>query len=135
MGTNYYAVKLESAPCESCGRYDVAERVHIGKSSVGWCFALHVIPEMGIHTLEDWKTFLRQPRIQIEDEYGAPWGLQEMLDRITKRGRNQPGNWTEQDYRANNAEPGPENLARHKIGSHCVGHGDGTWDYIVGEFS
>lgn len=135
MGTNFYAVIPETAPCDHCGRYDVAERLHIGKSSAGWCFSLHVIPERGINTLEDWKTFLRQPNVIIEDEYHGIFGLGELLDRITKRGRSQPGNWTAQDYRANNAEPGPENLARHKIGSHCVGHGEGTWDYIVGEFS
>jgi hypothetical protein len=30
---------------------------------------------------------------------------------------------------------GPNNLLRHQIGRYCVGHGAGTWDLIVGEFS
>ena len=36
----------------------------------------------------------------------------------------------------NYAEPGPNGLVRAKInGVHCIGHGEGTWDYITGEFS
>lgn len=28
------------------------------------------------------------------------------------------------------------NLLRHQIlKGHCIGHSEGTWDYIVGEFS
>ncbi len=30
---------------------------------------------------------------------------------------------------------GPNNLLRHKINRYCIGHGAGTWDLIVGEFS
>jgi len=48
MGTNYYLVKNERPPCPCCERTYVQERLHIGKSSGGWCFALHVIPEMGM---------------------------------------------------------------------------------------
>lgn len=135
MGTNFYAVRLESAPCETCGRYDVAEKLHIGKSSAGWCFSLHIIPEMGINTLDDWKAFLSQPRVMIEDEYGAPWGLQELLDRITKRGRSDEVRWSDEMLSKNHAERGPQNLVRHKIGYGCIGHGEGAWDYITGEFS
>jgi len=36
----------------------------------------------------------------------------------------------------NQAEPGPDGLARHKVNDgHCIGHGEGTWDLIIGEFS
>lgn len=36
----------------------------------------------------------------------------------------------------NNAELGPNNLLRHKIdGQFCIGHGEGTWDYCIGDFS
>ena len=37
MGTNYY---LETDACDKCGRGDGP--LHIGNSSAGWCFALHV---------------------------------------------------------------------------------------------
>ena len=31
---------------------------------------------------------------------------------------------------------GPNNLYRHTIdGSFCIGHGEGTWDLFVGDFS
>ena len=42
MGTNYY-FEDSSEVCECCGRG--AESLHIGKSSGGWCFSLHVMPE------------------------------------------------------------------------------------------
>ena len=40
-------------------------------------------------------------------------------------------------YRSNSAEPGPNDLARHsmKYDSHCIGHGDGTYNLIKGVFS
>lgn len=55
---------------------------------------------------------------------------------------NIPGWYSPMAYRSieemlqrNNAVPGPNNLLRHKIDQHCIGHGDGTYDYLVGEFS
>lgn len=82
MGTNYY---LEpKPPCQCCGR--PFEQLHIGKSSAGWCFALHVIPERGIKDLDDWVRIWSQPEARIVDEY-------------------------------------------------CIGHGAGTLDLLVGEFS
>lgn len=65
MGTNYY---LKPKPCECCGRTD--EGLHIGKSSAGWCFSLHVIPEEGINGLDDWKSRFDEPGVQIVNEYG-----------------------------------------------------------------
>ena len=42
----------------------------------------------------------------------------------------------EEFHRRNNSEIGPNGLLRHKVtGNHCVGHGDGTYDYIKGVFS
>jgi len=63
MGMNYYVE--EKPACECCGcKY---EQIHIGKSSAGWCFSLHVIPEMGLNNLEDWVNFLKDKA--IVDEY------------------------------------------------------------------
>jgi hypothetical protein len=129
MGTNYY---LREDACQHCGRSD--ERLHIGKSSAGWCFALHVIPEEGINSLDDWR--IRWTKGRIFDEYGTEVSPDDLNDRITHRGRAEPSGWTPRDYAENHAEPGPNNMARHKIdGRHCVGHGEGTWDLIAGEFS
>lgn len=135
MGTNYYAT---SQPCPHCGRTD--EPVHIGKSAAGWAFALHVIPDEGLITLDAWVKYLEDK--VIADEYGNQLSLDEMLNKITKR------SWRQRDdaplgyvswrdfYNQNHAEPGPNNLSRQRIdGRHCIGHGEGTWDYCQGEFS
>lgn len=139
MGTNYYATPQ---PCPHCGRTD--ERVHIGKSSVGWVFALMTHPDIGINTLDDWKAYLVDK--VITDEYGRNHTVDELLAVIVERSwRKRPdvsgapplgySSWSA--YLAmNQSEIGPNNLLRHRIdGRHCIGHGEGTWDYMKGEFS
>jgi hypothetical protein len=135
MGTNYY---LKQKCCASCGRSD--ER-HIGKSSAGWCFGLHVYPDDGINTLEDWRKLFSDQSNKIRDEYGSDVEPQEMLNAITNRSwvRNQKPmmyrDWSEFN-RLNHATEGPNGLSRHQIdGRHCIGHGEGTWDYLIGDFS
>lgn len=140
MGTNYYL--HEKAACESCKR-PVDARKHIGKSSIGWCFSLHVIPQEGIHDLPDWERLWSQPGAWIVDEYGAIIGVNEMYKIITSRSRTDEdwkrvpyghSDWDEFHLR-NQSQRGPSGLLRHKIGGHCVKHGQGTWDCIPGEFS
>lgn len=108
MGTNYYHIEK---PCPTCGK---GEEKHIGKSSMGWVFALHIIPEDDLNTLNDWKSVLQTGR--IVDEYGNEISYQEMLDCITNRSH-------------------PNGLLRRNDDEWCAGHGEGTWDYIEGEFS
>jgi hypothetical protein len=138
MGTNYY---LKTAACECCGLHDERNTMHIGKSSGGWCFSLHVgkwlndsDDEPEAHNLEDWQALWSRDGWVIVDEYGRPVTPKEMLRIITERGRDEPSIGF--DYHRNHAQPGPNNLARHRIdGKLCVGHGEGTYDYITGEFS
>lgn len=143
MGTNYY---LHPKPCECCGRHDKDMEVHIGKSSGGWCFSLHVggehdyrFEEAGLkvpHCLDDWKEIFKTDGYVISDEYGRPTSVKEMLDTIMNRSWNSRAGMTPEYLRSNHAVEGPNNLLRHKVdGRHCVGNGEGTWDYIVGEFS
>jgi len=117
MGTNYY---LHTDVCEHCGR-SKEEVLHIGKSSAGWCFALHVrqgtweeeIPA----NLTEWQSKFREPKVLIKNEYDEVIMPDEMNDIITKRSH-------------------PEGLGRHDIdGQYCIGRGDGTWDLCIGEFS
>lgn len=130
MGTNYYLEEQE--PCPHCGR--PYERLHIGKSSGGWCFSLHIIPEKGINNLEDWRILWKNKR--IFDEYEKEISHAEMLRIITERKWEEPPKDPISWYFYNHAEVGPNNLARHKIdGTHCIGHGEGTWDLIIGYFS
>jgi hypothetical protein len=132
MGTNYY---LRENICEHCGRSD--EPTHIGKSSAGWCFALHVYPDQGIHDLPDWESrWATAPHAVIKDEYGRELSADEMRLIIMARvGITQPptSSWLHE----NHAVAGPAGLVRHLIGgySNCIGHGAGTWDLIAGEFS
>lgn len=114
MGTNYFM--YQKSDCECCGR--PFEPLHIGKSSGGWCFSLHVMPEDNINTLDDWRALWNKPGAFIRNEYGERISIEEMEKTITQR------SW-------NGSTP-----KRHEIdGIHCVGCGAGTWDYITGEFS
>lgn len=148
MGTNYYLKKKGVFPF--CKRKH--ERLHIGKSSGGWCFALHVMPERDINDLEDWQKLWNKPGVIIETEYGEQITPEEMTQVITQRSRDKSvdetfrtnpgafGSWyssARDFYNRNGAIPGPNKLLRHRIDSfgHCVKHGAGTWDCIEGEFS
>ena len=61
MGTNYF---LHRNKCDKCGRYD---EVHIGKSSGGWRFVFHYIPN-AFEKVTDWMQAMADG--QIFDEYG-----------------------------------------------------------------
>lgn len=138
MGTNYYL--HEKPACESCGRGYEAK--HIGKSSAGWCFSLHVIPEDGINDIDDWERLWSAPGAYIEDEYGARVSAEEIRIVIMARARKEDWDkapfgypsW-EDFHRDNHSEPGPVGLLRHQLGRYCLKHGAGTWDCIPGEFS
>lgn len=114
MGTNFYW--LEKPPCPTCGHAE--EGKHIGKSSVGWVFALHVYPEEGIHGLDDWIARFFRDGTDIRDEYGKLVPASEMVQRIAGRSAG-----------------GRELLRASPDGRHTLGHGPGTWDLHVGEFS
>ncbi len=133
MSTNYY---LRNVPCPCCGHVD--EPLHIGKSSMGWCFALHVIPNEGLMRLEDWEA--RWKDGGIFDEYGRAITPAEMHLVITERRLDAP-TWTDAALAVNQAIHGPNNLARRRVAaadstvpSGCVGHGDGPWDLVAGYF-
>lgn len=144
MGTNYYL--RPRADCECCGRS--FEPLHIGKSSQGWCFALHIIPEEGIFSFGDWRKRWNQPDAVIRDEYGATIAPDEMESVIAGRSCSmRGGSWdscwwdvsryrSEKDFHSkNSSERGPNFLLRHKVdGRYCVAHGSGTYDYMAGEF-
>lgn len=145
MGTNYYWIEKR---CSECKR---GEEIHIGKSSAGWCFGVHVYPENGIRRLENWKDKWAKEKGFIRDEYNREIPMREMIKIIENRmgeelGNNSPikiqdhpfGYYKGWDdfYRLNHAEPGPRNLLRYvNDGRFCIGHGDGTWDYLIGYFS
>ena len=124
MSTNYYTVKR-------CGHCNHEERLHIGKSSGGWCFALATHPDKGITSLDDWRRKLAEDGIVIEDEYGQDSTPSEMIAEITER----VGSGRKYSDFAGMGVQGPNGLRRNTIdGSHCIEHGPGTWDIMRGEF-
>lgn len=132
MGCNFYL--YGKPPCPSCGRH--YEPRHIGKSSGGWTFALHVCPADGINDLCDWEREWSRDGAEIRDEYGRVIHQDEMKYTITERCGETVERWTARDFSENHAVPGPNGLARRRVdGIHCIRHGSGTWDLIVGEFS
>ena len=78
-------------------------------------FALHVYPDLGINTLDDWRTRWSANGVRIEDG-GDAVTPSEIEKIITERAH-------------------PRGLSRHPIDFDCIGHGEGTWDYLVGDFS
>lgn len=134
MGTNYYLESYPRPPCDKCGRPYEQERKHIGKSSAGWVFALHVYPEEGINDLPDWWDRWNMPGAIIKDEYGKTVSPNEMLACVLARfgARNRP----DQDdawYAVNQAQRGPYGLARARIdGRRVLGWGNGTYALHTG---
>jgi hypothetical protein len=137
MGTNYYSVKRDiNLDGDTFWDMRGTEGVlHIGKSSAGWCFSLHVIPELGINDLNDWVRMFIEPDRVIINEYLEIVPLDRMMGVITCRSRPEKENFTNSLYERNFTIEGPNNLRRHAVGDFCLGHGEGTWDYISGEFS
>lgn len=136
MGTNYYWVIKEHKKCETCGHIENEEKKHIGKSSIGWCFSLHVYIEEGINDLAEWIDKWTYENGCIKDEYGESVMIGDMLQIIQcRKGYKGKGYNTEQWYRENHAIAGPHGLAQHALGKGCLQHGTGTWDCIEGDFS
>ena len=112
MGTNYY---MQRNGCPHCGRGE--EELHIGKSSGGWAFSLNTHPGDGIETIDDWRAAWRGG--SIRDEYGQSITPEEMERIVTER-----------------TPFSDRPLRRHTPGiGTCVRQGDGTFDYMEGEFS
>lgn len=137
MGTNYYLHDYQPRQLFSDPPGQI---LHIGKSSFGWCFALHVIPEQGILDLPDWEVLFHDPKYAIHDEYESLIQPVEMMQVIQNRdtmvvpGRSRRDDkWLARNF----AVEGPNGLVRSKISgeSRCVGHGEGPWDLVEGEFS
>ena len=140
MGTNYYSVLKSELPSldPTINFYYSKNTYHIGKSSYGWVFSLHVIPDIGIIDLASWFYYLSHPDRSIIDENGNEISFEEMMTIIKERKRELPPQAPLHFY-SQSAIMGPNNLIRSKIdGEHVVSWGDnghGTWDCIVGEFT
>jgi len=130
MSTNYYwFANPECAP------------IHVGKSSYGWCFSLHVARTDDSQEYRDglpldldgWRALFARPGSFIRDEYGGTVTAEDMLSIITQRSRPKwtaDGDWCDQNF----ASRGPNNLARLTHGHGRPGPDNETWDYCYGDF-
>ena len=137
MGTNYY---LHVDPCRCCKRPD--RILHIGKSSYGWHFQLRVYPSENINDLSDWKPLF--DKWPIFDEEGNSVSGTYMFSLITDR-KNEARPATKEGCDSRNkfwkqidgldyVAIGMNGLYK-QINGQVVGHGEGPWDYVDGEFS
>jgi hypothetical protein len=136
MGTNYF---LHSQQCPHCG-IALEDKMHLGKSSAGWCFSLHVYPELELNDWEDMWQYIcfcvEEDGHHLEDEYGEIISLEQFFSIVWDRHAQQPhdAEWLSK----NHARPGPFGLARHIFdGQHCIGNAglNAPIDYFIGEFS
>ena len=83
MGCNYYAIDNF---CSQCGRGEI--QYHIGKSSIGRRFALHIDFEIDgkkISCLQDWLDYLNKDTVKIINEYKEEITLSDLVSNITER--------------------------------------------------
>lgn len=122
MGTNYYLHKMPVQKYSHCSRCYSENVLHIGKSSYGWKFSLHIIPENNIISLNDWIVEWNKEHTYIKNEYGEKIPPEQMLAIITERGG---GRYCRKDT----------NLMSHVVdGRHCV-FSSNTYSLIIGDFS
>lgn len=136
MGTNYY---LHAPKCLHCGK-EAEEPLHLGKSSAGWCFSLHLYPEKDLHDWADMWSYIHYKTEEedygIRNEYGDPIDSALFFSIVWDRKGQSEKLCDKQWLKDNYATIGPYGLARHVLHpGHCIGHGDGPFDYIIGDFS
>lgn len=114
MGMNYYLTLRNQTDLPYNELWGLPyPRLHIGKSSYGWAFALHVYPDSEVRPkgLQAWRELFSNPDFCIVDEEGRKISSREMLNVILDR-----------DYRD-----------RHLVDNiHCIGYGDGSYDLCIG---
>lgn len=131
MSTEYYLQNKESK-----------EWRPLGRSSVGWTFAFHPIPEWGIGSYEDFMLVVISDLYLIMDEYDRVITWQE-FDRIVrdrKTSKDWDSEWynrgyyykSEHDFHiSNNSCRGPNGLLRRNLSEYVIGYGEGTWDLVL----
>ena len=125
MGTNFYVDA--DATCDNPAH---RESLHIGKSSAGWKFGFHGIPELGLTSWAAWQEFLVGR--QITDEYGTELTLAEFVSRVENR--RVPSALSRPICRV---EPTPEEIRigfGGQFSRHSYHDADG-FDFTDGEFS
>ena len=90
MGMNHYIKtgKKKLEHCYACGfDHEVDELIHVGKSSIGRYYTLHLDKERGLYDLETWKKFIEKSLAEgakIVDETGDELTYEDLLHSITR---------------------------------------------------
>lgn len=144
MGTNYYLefrrpvgwhFTDEQLDLEADHAQADPVSLHIGKSSVGWVFGLHVIPALGIGSLSSWITRITEAMVRHEgrivNEYGNPIDFGTLMDIIClgKGHRELTPEWLRENGAYTNHSA--RGLARRNTAK----PGPGAWDLCSGRFS
>lgn len=141
VGTNYYLHEKPACPC--CGHRE--KPIHIGKSSWGWVFSLHVgqvredtFDKYGnrqvhcVSSLREWIKKWSEPGSEIKDEYGEDVTSEEMLAIIISSSGYKASDVVKTDD--SKFEITEEGLTRFKVdyenGIYCMGHGDNYSDTL-----
>ncbi len=133
MGTNYYLYERKN--CPHCNQPMPENRLHIGKSSAGWAFSLHVIPEENLNDIFDWSKRWEEAGCRIEDEYSRLVTPYEMLKHIVLRRRIPPDSDRPFDHAANGSEPAPNGLVISRHSRLKPSRGEAVWSHSPYDFS
>lgn len=128
MGVNYYVSNPKTPD-----RFGM----HIGKSSGGWCFSLRVYPEYSLTTFQHWLDFLAKlPEPCVMDGEGGFYTVAQFKRVVENRMWAHANSAFVRKYLdSGEAVMGRNGLLSVPVdGVHCVGHGEGTWDYIAVDF-
>jgi hypothetical protein len=78
MGTNFYVEKTSEGCCEHC---TTKERIHLGKSSIGWKFSFYADPSWPREdALKKWMQLSASG--PLVDEYGETVNREDLLSKI-----------------------------------------------------
>jgi hypothetical protein len=138
MGTNYYWIKDKVLNDPD---FDLeAVGIHIGKSSAGWAFSLHVTDE--IKSLDDWVD--KWATGIIVNEYNEEITPEDMLACITQgRCRNHEAegsdpmgyaSWEEFHRKNGSFRDNETGCLRIRVGGRCVANGKESYDLVEGSF-
>jgi hypothetical protein len=135
MGTNYYLTDKELV-CSACKRQH--DKLHIGKDSAGWAFALRVYPKYYILGIKDWLEIWKNENSVIIDDQGNIIDKEFLKNRIISK--VPPASsivYTKEFLTKNYAVFDKKiNLLRCDPVTHlaCATHGNGTYDLLEKDF-
>ena len=125
MGTNYYLMLRRRQHCPSCGAQVASEldRLHVGKSSGGWAFALRQDPDLGLWDWSDYRRLFETfppGDAWFEDEYSEVFNADQVQAVVFREDRAAPenGEWRRMTH------------AEGAVGRHS----SRPVDYVQGEF-